>query len=528
MPSMGHNRPQYTYTYTPALDNGPRYWRIGFWVLFSPVVVVLNAGYEAALAIRCYALGVGAGLGIGTDADPVIPRRPVEKWQGAREPAYVQYLFGPVWRDVKHTLVVALRKQRAGGEAELKRIARRHFIPPEPDATEDRRNPTVGIALVVGMALGFLLAGILLLIAFVAQAVALAVLWAGGLALIYILRAADSVLLLVRGIRITCPNPDCFHHVAYPSYQCPECGVIQYDVRPGRYGMLHRVCRCGHRMPTLLMLGSHRMKGFCPRCGKELEESAGSSREIILPVFGSAVAGKSQFLAAVAVGIRQLLDRGGGAVEPADDFTRTWYRHVLDMYSRGGTVTKTPPGYQHANSLRLTVGGGVRVLKMFDAAGEVFRNPERIRDLLYLRAHATFVFVLDPLSVPALWASIDADRQRKLAPIRAATSPEAVFEETVQTLHEMRVPTRAARLAVIVSKADLIRPEIDAARVGPDDSIQAWLDGPLQAGNLVRAIGHEFGTVRYFLTDARLGGSAVSPSIESFVTWVLANEGVKP
>jgi hypothetical protein len=136
-------------------------------------------------------------------------------------------------------------------------------------------------------------------------------------------------------------------------------------------------------------------------------------------------------------------------------------------------VTKPTIVAQHAYSLRIEAYGKARLLKMFDAAGEYFQSGERVRELFYLQAPATFVFVIDPLSMPKLWDSLDADRQQKLTLIRARVSPRAVFEETVQNMHAMNVRTREARLAVVVSKADLIGPEITAAGVGGDDSIRA-------------------------------------------------------
>jgi hypothetical protein len=523
MSSMGRNRtPQY-YTYVSTVSKGPNPWRIGAWVLAFPLVVLLNALYEAVVAARAYTLGVAAGLGIGPDADALPARRPVE---GAGEPAYTQYFFGPAWRDVTHTVTVALRKQKEAAKTEFSRIEKLHFRTPEDDVAADRRNVIKGMALVLGGVAGFLITDVLLAVVLMAQAVALGLLWAGGIVVIYLLRGVDSALLLVRGIQITCPH--CYHRIPYPGYRCPECATKHADIRPGRYGMLHRVCRCGKRMPTLLMLGSHRLAAICPHCSRDLEDSAGRAPEVILPVFGAAVAGKTQFLAAVAVAAEAVVTRAGGTVQPADDYSRTWSREVRDMQTRGTTVTKTPEALQPAVSLVLTVRNETRLLKMFDAAGELFRRAERIKDLIYMQARPTFVFIVDPLSVPKLWnEELDEEQRRKLATVRATLAPESVFEQTVQTLHEMRVPLRGSKLAVVVSKADLIAPQIKAARVGGDEHIRQWLAGPLEQGNLVRAISHEFAAARYFLADSHLDQAAVSPSVETFVKWLLADRGVR-
>ncbi|MEU4694895.1 hypothetical protein [Actinoplanes sp. NPDC023714] len=531
MAATRRNTGQYTYyTYTPPVRDTDRYWRIGFWLIAFPFVVLAGTLVQAGRSLTAYTSGVAAGLGIGKEeqAQALSPPQPVHEWDEAskREPAYEQYLFGQAWRDVRNTADVALQRQRESFKAEGARIAKRHVHPPEDDVT-DRRNAILGVAQFVALGAGTLVAAVLLLVAFVAQAVVLALLGAGAFALLYALRLVDSAVLYLRRIsRSTCPA--CHERVPYPSYRCPGgCKTVQHDVRPGRYGMIHRTCRCGRRMTTLLMFGSHRMQAVCPHCGNDLDEGAMSTRELVLPVFGSPVAGKTQLLGGVALAAGSLLERAGGRAEPADDYSRTWMRTVTDLRRRGGNVTKTATASQHAISLRLGLNGGGVLLKMFDAAGETFQKSENIRDLKYFRSGGTLLFVLDPLSVPALWDGLEEERRRRLEPYRAVSAPEVIFQETVQTLHQINIDTRRIRLAVAVSKADLVAPEITEAHAGDDESIRAWLGGPLDQGNLVRAVKHEFPDARFFLTDATFGGGAVHPSIETLAAWILAGEGMR-
>ncbi|GID31114.1 TRAFAC clade GTPase domain-containing protein [Paractinoplanes brasiliensis] len=528
MAASGRNPGHYTYyTYTPPPRDTAKYWRLGFWVVAFPVIVGFGTVLQAGKSVMAYTRGVAAALGIGKDAQELSPPVPAYEWDGRREPAYVQYLFGQAWRDVRHTIAVALRRQQESFKAEGGRVLKRHVHPPEDDAA-DKRNPVLGVAQLVSIGLGALVAGLLLLVALAAQAVVLGLFWAGAIAFLYALRLADSGVLYVRRIRrITCPNQQCHERVPYPSYKCPGCDVLHHDVRPGKYGMIHRTCRCGRHMPTLLMLGSHRMKAVCPHCLKELEEGAGRTRELILPVFGSPQAGKTQLLAAVALATVSLLDRARGQAEPVDDYSRTWMRTVTDLRARGGSVTKTTKASQHAVSLRLSRNGSRVVLKMFDAAGETFQSAEGIRDLVYLRGGGTLLFVLDPLSVPALWKGLDEDRRSRLEPLRAVSEPLKVLEETVQTLHQIDIDTHKFRLAVAVSKSDLVAPELAAAHVGDDRSIREWLAGPLDQGLLVRSVEHEFGTARFFLTTATLADRTVHASVETLATWVLDGEGMR-
>ncbi|MFF5289137.1 TRAFAC clade GTPase domain-containing protein [Paractinoplanes globisporus] len=521
------NPGQYTYyTYTPPARDTDQYWRLGFSLLAFPFIVLAGTLIQAGRSITAYAGGVASGLGVGRgDTEELSPRLPPREWEDGREPAYVQYLFGQAWRDVRHTVAVALRRQRQGIKSEFERVQKRRFLPPEDDAP-DKRNAVIGAAQLTAIGTGLLLAEALLFVAFVAQAAVLGLLWAGVIAFVYVLILADSALLSMRHIHITCPNPDCHEVVSYPRYACPNCRTLHHDIRPGRYGVIHRTCRCGSHMPTLLMLGSHRMTAICPKCKNPLESNAGRMRELILPVFGSPIAGKTQLLAAVAMATDSLLERAQGQVEPADDPSRRWLRHAKELHTRGGTVTKTTTASQHAVSLQLTHNGRRLLLKMFDAAGETFQDPERIRELRYLRGGGTLLFVLDPLSVPALWNGLGDERRRQLEPIRAVTEPLIVFQETIQTLHQINIDTARFRLAVVVSKADVIAPEVSAARVGDDASIREWLGGPLDQGNLVRSVTHEFQRARFFLTNATLGDRRTHASIETLTSWILNNEGI--
>ncbi|MDR7328288.1 MULTISPECIES: TRAFAC clade GTPase domain-containing protein [Catenuloplanes] len=504
--------------YIPVTPRGPDWQRIGTSFAAVPFVLIGCTLFEAVVAIRAYAIGMAAGLGIGRTAEPLAPRLSTE------QPAYVQYLFGPVWRDVLHTIKIATQRQAKAAEAEQKRIRRKHF-PGQDDELVDSRNRIVGFTMLVSIVTGFLLAAVLLSVVLAIQALVIGILWAVGIVVIYSLRLIDSALLIVRGIRITCTH--CYHRVPYPGYYCDGCGNQHRDIRPGRYGMLHRTCKCGHRMPTLLMLGSYRMRAFCPHCGQDLPSHVGRSAEIVVPVLGASGAGKTQFLAAVSIALDEKFSRTDGSMRPADAHSEAWYRQVGDIRARGTTVTKTPPGPQRGVSLWLERGRRSARVVLFDAAGELFGRGDGIRDLLYLRAKPAYVFIVDPLSVPTLWASLSAGDRARLEPVRAAESPETVFEHTIDALHEMRVRTRNTRMAVVVSKADLIAPQLTAAQVGDSDSIRTWLDGPLEQGNLVRSIDLNSASARFFLVDARLAGHP-SAGVNTFVDWLLDGWEVRP
>src|SRR5437764_8775248 len=144
----------------------------------------------------------------------------------------------------------------------------------------------------VGTALGAAIAACCALIQLVAVGVSAALVRAAGATL----RGADSALLRVKNIRMVCPA--CSERVPYPGYVCPGAGCARRhrDVRPGRFGIMRRRCRCGTRMSTLLLFGSSRMAAFCPYCGHPLEHRPGEAPETVLPFFGATGAGKTLLL----------------------------------------------------------------------------------------------------------------------------------------------------------------------------------------------------------------------------------------
>jgi len=107
----------------------------------------------------------------------------------------------------------------------------------------------------------------------------------------------------------------------------------------------------------------------------------------------------------------------------------------------------------------------------------------------------------------------------------AVNDPDLAYGEVISRLRDGGVPFSAQRLAVVLSKADLLR------RAGldlPSDStaIEDWL---VKAGlqNLVLAMSREFAEVRYFAV-ASLDVSASLPDEPGVpLRWLLAAHGVR-
>ncbi|MGV9251075.1 hypothetical protein [Streptomyces sp. NPDC003697] len=77
-----------------------------------------------------------------------------------------------------------------------------------------------------------------------------------------------------------CPYTDCGRTVDRPVRLCPTCGARHRRLVPGRYGALHRRCRCGTRLPAVL--GVRRLAACCPHCGRALPAGYERARAVVL------------------------------------------------------------------------------------------------------------------------------------------------------------------------------------------------------------------------------------------------------
>ncbi|WP_327006423.1 hypothetical protein OHA72_03550 [Dactylosporangium sp. NBC_01737] len=494
-------------------------------IFFAPVLVALFTVRYFVVALVQYGRGLTSGLGIGRNAEPV-PLPSVSKQPSdGREPAYKQYLFGQMWADVRQIGKLVWRYQRTSMHGAFEKKAKPQFVPEQPSTDP---NVPFGVAYAVAIGLGFLLATVVLAAVAALQATAFGLLLVLSIGLIYLLRVVDTGLLQLRGIRITCSNPNDYGRVPYPSYKCATCGAMHHDVRPGRYGVLTRTCACGNKLPTLLMLGSHRMPGYCPKCHEPLPPGSGQAPEIVLPVFGASNAGKTQLMVLLALAAQERFERRGQKVEPADDYTRDWIKDQSQHMSKMGMPQKTAKELRAPYVLHIRSGRrGSRTLKIFDVAGEIFDTSEHIDGLRYAMAARTFVFVLDPLAIERFWTSLDDKLRTKLASVRSVREPASIFENATVAFEQMDLTLTRTRLVVAVSKADLVEAELEQAGVSSDASLRTWLCEDLDQINMVNAMEQRFASVEFVLTSAVRRDDTVDDSVVRFMDAVLTNEGVK-
>jgi Double-GTPase 2 len=491
-------------------------------IVLLPAVIGLRALHQAGrcgwLYFRIFAEVLGIPDARTATPPPAPPRHhPVD----GREPAYRQYLFGPARGDLSLVLSRIRTELPDDFRASSAKIWSNWMAGPWRAETLGAR--LFGLMNLYGLVLGTLLGGILLAVVTAVQIMTAALLLGLALTVILGLRAVDLTLLWVRGIRITCPR--CYRRIGYPAYRCPGCGALHRDIRPGPYGVLRRRCSCdGQWLPTLLLLGSHRLTAYCPHpgCEVQLADRSGTATELMLPIFGGSNAGKTRLMAVMVMTMINNAARDGTGVDFADEATNRRFHQLLPTITAGEATHRTVAELPRAYSVYLRSHRGTRrLVHLFDTAGERFYDSERLEELQYLRAAGTFLFVIDPLSIEQVWACLQPATQLELDPLRGRHSPTFVFQQVLHNVEAMGVDPGRARLAVAVSKADLLQHAGVPAAPPDSASIEHWLD-EVGLDNLVRSIRHSFGDVCFFQTMAMPRGDGIATGVPELIEWMLA------
>jgi hypothetical protein len=337
------------------------------------------------------------------------------------------------------------------------------------------------------------------------------------------MRAAEMRRRKTRYTQAACM--ECMHVTPWPAYKCPSCPQVHHDVNPGELGTFNRHCVCGASFPTLASRAAWKATAECKRCKKELPEGAGAVRDIRIPVFGDANAGKTRFLYASLNSLMGEAELTGIAVTFPYPAVGDQVRRERERIRDGRSTDKTSSGGV-AITLRLREGRQSDLIHMFDAAGEDYSEAQKYEKLRFLDDSQGLVYVLDPFSIESIRQQLTGQQGDVLAAAQAASNdPDLAYGEVISRLRDGGVPVSAQRLAVVLSKTDLLRGTgLDI----PSDSaaIEEWL---VKAGlqNLMLAMSREFAEVRYF-TVASLDVAASLPDDPGVpLRWLLAAHGVR-
>jgi hypothetical protein len=340
-----------------------------------------------------------------------------------------------------------------------------------------------------------------------------------------IARGAENYRRKVMRTDASCPR--CYRVTPWPAYRCPGCAELHRDLRPGRLGLLRRRCQCGRLLPTMPLRAAWRLKAVCQRCETPLPPGSGAVRDIRIPILGDPSAGKTRFLYAALDSLMAATDRTDVELGFPDQHSQHEAELALALIRSGRDTTKTSSALPPPLNVQVGKGRRQTLVHLFDAAGEVLRNPQMHDELGFLDLGQGLVYVLDPFSIGSVRDRLSGHNTAniRLAEM-AAGDPEIAFDETVSRLRDSGVQASRQRLAVVISKLDLLR-GADIELPEDSDALARWLS---EAGvyNLVLAAGRDFADVRYFAVASQ-SAARVRRSDDPGVPlrWLLRSHGVR-
>jgi hypothetical protein len=314
----------------------------------------------------------------------------------------------------------------------------------------------------------------------------------------------------------------------YPVYLCPGCGVDHRDIRPGYYGVMRRICRCGAHFPTLILLGASRLEAEGPSCGHRLPRGVGTAPEIVWAFTGSVNTGKTRLVYAMTRHLQALVEEAGDDLEFIGETARR-LTEIENSIARTGDTRPTPPASQTPGyGFRLGLSGTQRVLYLFDPAGELNYSSTRGLAQRHLPQTRALVLVIDPLAVESFWAKLPPIDRQFLSKYRSDARTDTIaFENTCECLRGLGARTTKMPLAIVLSRTDLLDRTSTPDRWRDVDP-RTWLSASdwLDMGNVLRYADMNFKEVRIFRTAAPAEDGTVDPGLRDLTRWLLNHAGI--
>lgn len=497
------------------------------------IVFVLSPVWFVASAVACIAVILGLYLRAAWRACRPSAAASVGAIPSERDPAYLAYFGREVFLDARNTAQatwadVTATARKANATAYRVLIGDRKDSPLMP--------ALLGIGSGALVAAAFATAGLAIAAAiFAGTFVAVG---AVTIVLLLALGATERLLILVRGIQVSCPHDGGCQRFGLPAYACAaaDCDERHFRLSPNRYGVLRHVCSCGRRLPTATVLGRYRLVAYCPNCERPLPGRIGTVPIDHIALIGESGYGKSTLMHMLLGSLRDRTLAKHGAFAFVNHWDQDSLDAALDDLRRGGRLSPTLNRLPHA--VMVDVRGAAdpgRILYLFDPAGEVYRKQGNVQSQIYLQKAEYLIILIDPFALPEVRSRLtpsDLERAGYKDPSAAVEDrrdPAKLIEDLAATmLHAGHAghAGRARRIAVVITKTDALRDTTVGSDLGRSpEARREWLERQGLSDTL--GVLNEFGVdVKYFASglDGLSDPNSREPDQERILEWCASPE----
>ena len=277
-----------------------------------------------------------------------------------------------------------------------------------------------------------------------------------GFTLVYL---TERGYLACKGFFAVCP--DCHGRNPLPEYFCSRCGTVHRRLIPSSYGIFHRTCECGEKLPATFFLPRGELQARCPDCEALLSREHTETRKVFIPLFGGPAVGKSAFLFAA---VRELIESQAPAASLTPEFLDAGvegdFRRVCGALDQGRPPDKTVTRLPRAFNLKLQRANETpRLLYLYDPAGEAFQETRGMVLHKYQAFFSGLIFLVDPFALTEVRREYRDEVETAKDVLKPSELPvEDVLARVLISLEESFALGKTAQVkapvAVVVNKID--------------------------------------------------------------------------
>lgn len=278
--------------------------------------------------------------------------------------------------------------------------------------------------------------------------------------------SAERAFFSLRKISYRCDY--CKERYRLPVYICPECGIPHKSLRPSRFGIFHRVCTCGTRLPATAFTktddGKKRedLAAQCPNCGRT--DRSKLSRPLGVALIGGVAVGKTTFKTAFLYKfINEDAVRFNIDTSFPDEATEYNFGEIEKNFKGIRPITATKPGQEYdVVSFNFFIDHAKfdikRYIHLYDMPGEVFETNNSKERLRHFTFSEGVVFVVDPYSMQSVIDNSDSLGKMDIGHMDVDILIQ-VFLETLSGLRNIRKEggKYVLPIAVAINKVDTVQ-----------------------------------------------------------------------